>query len=200
MKLRIEKPPKVMIKTTGGGKKPLTYEQINQWSDYVEANPNTDFDILWGGFSSKNPKSGIDKEILKADLAKLVAANRALGEQHGHALSKSLNTGYSFPKMKVDGKDYGRVNADMKAQFSAPPVNANIPRAKIIPQDAIEIWQDPKDREIKFIDPKSGDVVIADQTALNDPRVKKSIAQQQKDMQARNIMLNNATSSILNVR
>lgn len=189
MKLRVPATQKVMLKVTGDEpkpKSPLTYDQINQWSDYAESNPGANFDALWSGFTAKNPKSGIDRDILKADLAKLVNSNRALGGQVGHWDSKNLHTGFSFPKMVIEGKDYGRVNADLKTQISNnPPQSSGVNRVKVIPPEAAEIWQDPKDNEIKFIDPKSGDVVYADRTTINDPRVRASLQKQKTDMLAR---------------
>lgn len=199
MKLRIDKPKKTLVKVTGGDEptppKGLTYDQINQWSDYAEANPNASFDVLWAGFQAKNPKSGIDKNILKTDLDKLVNANRAMGVQQGSAVAPNIHTGYSFPKMIIEGKDYGRVNADLKTAVSFnPQQSSGINRVKVIPKEATEIWQDPKDNEIKFVDPQTGDVMYADRTALNDPRIKKSLLQQQSDAANRLFTTKNVNS------
>lgn len=199
MKLRVETPKKTMIKVEDpGGKKPLTYEQINQWSDFAEANPGVDLQTLWKGFSSKYPNSGIDYGVLVSDLDKLRMQNQRLAGTRSIDLAKTTHTGYSFPKMMVDGKVAGRVNADLKTQMSG--VQSGRIRSKSIPADATEYWFDPKDNEVKYVDPKSGDVMYAEIGALNDPRMKKSKEQQDKDVQARNILLSNPTSSILKVK
>ena len=46
-------------------KKQLTYDQINQWSGFVENNPNIKgMDAMWAAFSSQFPNSGIDRLTL----------------------------------------------------------------------------------------------------------------------------------------
>jgi len=202
MKLRIEKPKKTILKVNSGdgNKKPLTYEQINQWSDYVEANPGKNLDALWVGFNAKNPKSGISYDVLKGDLTKLIDANRRMGEKLGSDFAQTLHTGYSFPRMVVGGKDMGRVNADLKTQTSESIPVTSKGAVSAIPKNATEVWFDPKDNIPKYVDPESGDIKYATIEALLDPRIRKSIDQQKKDAQARNAMMNNSTTSILNVK
>lgn len=194
MKLRVSPSKKVMIKV-GGGDEPkaassgLTYDQINQWSDYVEANPGVGLDVLWKGFSAKYPKSGISYDVLKADLDKLMAGSQKVAGRVRADLANSSHTGYSFPRMVVGGKDMGRVNAALQTQGSAPiPATPGAFRRKFIPKEATEVWLDPKDNEVKFVDPESGDIMYADRSALNDPRIKKSAAQQEADLKARQLL------------
>lgn len=190
MKLRVPTSPKVMLKVSGGeDPKPtgtLTYDQINQWSDFVEANPGQDLPTLWKGFTAKYPNSGVNYDILVADLAKLKMANQRLADKRGADLARTTHTGYSFPKMMVGGQNAGRVNADLRTQTPSPIVGTR-PRSKSIPKEATEYWFDEKENEVKYIDPQSGDVMYADIGALNDPRMKKNLQQQQKDIQTRNM-------------
>lgn len=175
----------------GGGKNPpkkksLSYDQINRWSDYVEANPSRDLNALYKGYSANNPDAPIDYESLQSDLSELRNRTAMLAKrtvQDGGVGNSYLNTGYSFPKTRVDGKDYGRVNAMMQTQTAPPSIN-NIPEsslAKKLPYGVEEAWFDDKDGVVKFIDPQSGDVRMASRDLLYHPLVRKSLQKQQDD-------------------
>jgi hypothetical protein len=201
MKVRVAgKSPtkKVMIKTPAGEDPPaktpgLNYDQINLWSDYVEKNPGKDLQTLYKGFVATNPKAGVDFNTLQSDLEKLTKSNIRLAEKTGSDVLKDkggIHTGYSFPKMVIGGKDYGRVNSDLKTQISIPPQTTNAV-SQSIPQGA-ESWFDEKEQTIKYIDPQTGDVINAGRSTIHDPRIRASIMKQKEDMAARQ----NATASL----
>lgn len=199
MKLRTPTTNKVKLRVTGDEPKPLSYEQINKWSDYVEANPGADLPTLWKGFSAKYPQSGVQYGTLIAELDKLKMANQRLADKRGTDLARTTHTGYSFPKMIIGGQSAGRVNADLKTQGSAVMMGTR-PRVKAIPKEATEYWFDEKENEVKYIDPQTGDVMYAEIGALNDPRIKKNMEQQNKDLEARKTSSKNLLTTVMSGR
>lgn len=188
---RIDDPKKkTKVKITGGGgnQSPtgLSYDQINKWSDFVEKNPSTSLLDSWAAFDKSNPGHGIDFNILRQDLDKLKQSAIKKGSETGSTFGESLHTGLAFPRMRVDGKDLGRVNADMKTQMSSPQQVINPSRVfKSIPSGAEDVWFDEKENWVKFVDPTTGDISYADRINLNHPKIRKQAEQQRADLATR---------------
>lgn len=119
---------KKTTQTPSGG--PMSYEDINVWSDFAEKNhrPGMGFEELWGKFQKQNPNTKIDKNVLLEDINKLQNYNREFISRKGlDALNiEDVNTGYSFPKVIIDGKDYGRVNAKGETA-TKPKIEQSLP-------------------------------------------------------------------------
>lgn len=186
--------PENPIEGGGDGKKKnqpagLTYDQINKWSDYVEANPSKDLSALYAGFSAKNPGHGIDLNVLRGELDKLKAGTIKNATETGSDLGSAITTGFSFPKMQVDGKDYGRVNSMMQTQ-TQPPMPQQIREDLLVQKlpngiKEEDVWFDSKQNVVKFIDPETGDVKMASRSLLNHPTVRKSMERMKADLDAR---------------
>jgi hypothetical protein len=170
----------LFTKYYGGGEEPpkksLSYDQINQWSDYVEKNPSVkSFDKLWMGFNKLNPKSGIDPDILLKDIDLLRAYTRQQAQRNNSEFVADANTGYSFPKMTYNGKDYGRVNAKMQTQVPIPTPETSYPEnmvAKQLPDGVNDMWFDESKGLVAFVHPQTGDITYADKTVLASPKAK----------------------------
>lgn len=168
---------------------PLTYEQINLWSDYAERNPGKTFEDLWVGFARNNPKSGINKEILQKDLYLLREKTQQLASKDGTDLTH-IHTGYSFPKVVVDGVDYGRVNANM-ATRTAPQVKSSYPASLIkkqVPSGVKEVWFDTQKGLAAYENPHTGDIEYAEKSVLNLPQFKKTTEQAAADIAKRTML------------
>ena len=181
---------KLKIAKAGGGgedpgkKKPpsssLTYDQINKWSSFAESNPGKDFQSLWMQFSKSNPKSGIDPIVLQSDLQKLRENAVRMANQRGLVSGENTNTGLSFPRTVVDGKDYGRMNAMMQTQ-QQPALTRSIPSSKVfksLPSGVEDVWFDEKEQLVGFVNPQTGDIDYATIDNLNHPMLKKKQATQ----------------------
>lgn len=157
-------------------KKPLTYNQINQWSNYVEKNPSRDFGLLWEGFSKLNPKSGIDKSVLKSDLDNLMKVTQQESKKDGAAVWSTAHTGYTFPRVFFNGKDYGRVNASMQTQTPIPTPTDRYPQkliSKEIPVDTKNYWFDEAKGLVAYEDPYDGTIKYAEKEAMRTPELKR---------------------------
>jgi hypothetical protein len=151
----------------------LTFDQINKWSDYAEANPNKSFDELFVGFQKQNPNSDISHSVLQDELTKLRANAIRMGTKTGSDLGSYIHTGYSFTKAMVDGKDAGRMNANLVSQYGMKPPTTPFPERllqKTIPPDAANIAFDEKTQMVTYEDPKTGDVMYAKREALSTPQ------------------------------
>lgn len=162
----------------GKGKpsKSLTYEQRNKWSDYAEKNPYIKFDELWSGFSKLNPKSGIDRSVLKSELDNLMAVTQTLAKRDGAAVYPSVHTGYAFPKISFNGVDYGRVDKNMMTQTPIPTPSTSYPTKLLvnkIPSGVTDIWFDEQKGLAAFEDPHEGVIKYADKTILQTPEAKR---------------------------
>lgn len=161
-------------------KKQLTYDQINQWSGFVEQNPNIKgMDAMWTAFSNQFPNSGIDRLTLTQNLDNLARMTQEGVKRYGNA--GGVTTGLSFPKMTFNGKDYGRVNAFMKTQTPIPELQNQFPDKfvqKSIPNGVTEFWYDEEKGLYAYNDPWEGVVKYAAKTAANDDYVKKLSEQQ----------------------
>lgn len=170
----------------GGGEEPkdkkpareksLSYDQINRWSSYVESNPGNDFNSLWKGFSKSNPNSGIDPMVLQSDLQKLRDNSVRMANQRGLVSGENTNTGLSFPRTTVDGKDYGRMNAMMQTQ-QQPALTRSIPSSKVfkaLPSGVEDVWFDEKEQLVGFVNPQTGDIDYATIENLNHPMLRKN--------------------------
>mgnify|MGYP006921372310 CR=1 FL=1 len=157
-------------------KKPnLSYDQINLWSDYVEKNPGKKIQELWVGFNKTHPKSGIDFISLQRDLDAVKQKSVGLAKKTGMMSKEETNTGYAFPKVVVDGKDYGRVNALMQTKI-APPVRKPAGRVnKLIPADAQDLFFDEVEQLPAYTNPKTGDIEYATRENLNNPIFKTKV-------------------------
>lgn len=183
-----------MVKPISGGEEPkpqksLTYDQINKWSDYVEKNPSRNFDSLWAGFVKQNPKTDIDKSILQKDLYQLREIVQRYAKKDGTDLNY-ITTGYSFPKVSLDGKDYGRVNASMMTKDSPMPQPSYPSKLikKEVPSGVTEVWFDSGKNLAAYENPHTGDIEYADKSILNYPRFKKAKEQNVVDIASRSIL------------
>lgn len=163
----------------GKGKKPLpqlTYEQRNKWSEYAEKNPQQSFDSLWAGFQKSSPKSGINRDALKSELDALMAKTQQEVKRDGSPLYPSAHTGYSFPKVTFNGKDYGRVNALMQTQTPIPTPSTAYPQkliSKQIPSGVTNFWFDEEKGLIGYEDPWEGVIKYAEKQAMYSPEMKR---------------------------
>ena len=163
----------------GKGKKPLpqlTYEQRNKWSEYAERNPQQSFDALWSGFQKVVPKSGIDRNVLKTELDTLMAKTQQEVKRDGSPLYPSAHTGYSFPKVTFNGKDYGRVNSLMQTQTPIPTPTDRYPQkliSKEIPVDTKNYWFDEAKGLVAYEDPYDGTIKYAEKEAMRTPELKR---------------------------
>jgi hypothetical protein len=167
----------------------LSYDQINLWSDYVEKNPRLDFNTLWNGFSKKYPKAGIDKDILIKDLSVLRNNTQKAAERQGTDLS-TINTGYSFPKAIFNGRDLGRVNANMITQ-QAPPPQPTYPASlikKTVPSGVKDVWFDESKGLAAYENPQTGDIEYAEKSILNMPQFRKPVEQATADITKRTML------------
>lgn len=198
-KTPIDDPKKKTTTTVTASPKGLTYDQINRWSDYVDAHPGGTFDDLFAGFSAAHKGHGIDPNVLKSELEKLKINSIKMGTQTGSDLGGAIHTGYSFPKMVVNGKNMGRINSDLKTEMSEPPQpfrGATV--SKILPDGTEEAWFDPKENMVKYKDPHTGDIMYADRINLNHPLVRASMAKQNTDVtQRQNAIASISPNSIL---
>lgn len=161
-------------------KKQLSYDQINQWSGFVEGNPNLKgMDAMWTAFSNKFPNSGIDRNVLTQNLDNLTRMTQDGVNRYGN--TGGITTGLSFPKMTFNGKDYGRVNALMQTQNPIPAMKNQFPDKfiqKSIPNEVTEFWYDEEKGLYAYNDPWEGVVKYAAKTAANDSHIKKLSEQQ----------------------
>ena len=156
--------------------KALSYDQINRWSSYVESNPGNDFNSLWKGFVKNNPNSGIDPMVLQSDLQRLRENAGRLARKDGQMTGEDTNTGLSFPRTIVDGKDYGRMNAMMQTQ-QQPTMPRSIPSSRIhktLPSGVEDVWFDEKEQLVAFTNPQTGDIEYAERENLNHPMLRKN--------------------------
>lgn len=167
-KLRVKKTTQSMGNPGDG----LSYQDINAWSDFADKNyrPGMKFDELWVSFQRANPNTKIDKNVLLSDINKLQAFNRDLAIRKGVNLPniEDVNTGFSFPRAIIDGKDYGRVNArgmteNVQVLEDVPPVPISQLRGRI-PQNV-----NPKSLEVIGGWPsweEDGDIVFGNKNLL----------------------------------
>jgi len=190
-KTTIEDPKKkTMVKVATAPAKGLTYDQINRWSDYAEAHPGGKFDDLFAGFSSAHKNHGIDPNVLKSELDKLKINSMRQGREAGSDFGENIHTGYAFPKLVIDGKNMGRVNADLKTEVAeASPAFSGTNLEKTLPSGTEEAWWDDKLNVVGFKDPHTGDIRYADKINLNHPLVKASMQKQKDDYAARQAAL-----------
>ena len=165
-------------------KKQLSYDQINQWSGFVEGNPNIKgMDAMWGAFSTKFPNSGIDRTVLTENLDNLVRMTQKEVRRYGN--NDGVTTGMSFPRMTFNGQDYGRVNALMQTQKPIPSHKTQYPEKLIqskIPDDVTDIWYDQSKGLYSYEDPREGVIKFASKEAASTPRVREIIkAQYEKE-------------------
>lgn len=169
----VDKAKKVKVKAAPSS---LTFEQRDAWSNFVEANPGKSLGELWEGFQKLNPNSGIKFPVLQRELNVLQNNAIRLGEKTGSDLGSSINTGYSFPKMVVDGKFAGRVDPNLSSQSGPAPAKTAYPESllqKTIPLDATDIMFDEKTQMVTYADPKTGDIMYAKREALSSPQLRK---------------------------
>jgi len=161
-------------------KKQLSYDQINQWSGFVESNPNiAGMDSMWAAFSKKFPNSGIDRTVLGESIDNLTRMTQEGANRFGNR--GGVTTGLAFPKMAFNGKDYGRVNALMQTQTPIPSPQTQFPESmvqKSIPNGVTEFWYDEGKGLYAYNDPWEGTIKYAAKNAANDDYVKKLAAQQ----------------------
>lgn len=171
----------------GGGEEPkeqpkkqLNYDQINQWSGFVEQNPNLKtMDELWSAFSAKYPQSGIDRLTLTQNLDNLIRMTQEGVNRYG--IKDGVTTGMAFPRMSFNGKDYGRVNALMQTQTPIPNLKVQYPEKfiqKSIPDDVTEVWYDEEKGLYAYDDPREGVIKYATKEAASTPRVREIIKAQ----------------------
>lgn len=157
------------------GKPHLTHDQINVWSDFVEKNPGKNINDLWKGFNKTHPKSGIDYLTLQRDLDMLKSKAMGISKKTGGITGEDTNTGYAFPKIIVDGKDYGRANALMQTKV-IPAVRKPAGKVnKLIPSDATDLFFDEKEQLPAYTNPKTGDIEYATRENLNNPIFKAKV-------------------------
>ena len=152
--------------------KELTQDQRNVWSDFAEAHPNLNFDQKFELFTKVTPKSGIDKDVLKNELAQYAfhvnqAESKRTGLQEPLAINKSafgekqlVNTGDSFLKVFDEkGKLLGRHNKYGELEGAVE----SIPGVLVAKQD-IPLDIDPEsifmqgEKYVGYKDPQSGDI------------------------------------------
>lgn len=167
----------------GGGdeppKKNLSYEQINKWSNFVDANPNIrGMDSMWDAFSMKYPNHGIEKSVLTSDLDSLTKIVQDRGKSFGEESPYGLTTGLSFPKMNFNGRDYGRVNSLLQTQVPIPAPKTQFPESLVnhkIPEDVTDVWYDESKGLYAYDDPQEGTIKYASKAAVNDPKIRELI-------------------------
>jgi hypothetical protein len=154
-------------------KKQLSYDQINQWSGFVENNPNLgSMDAMWEAFSKKFPNSGIDRLTLTQNLDNLARMTTEGTNRFGN--KGGVTTGLSFPRMTFNGKDYGRVNALMQTQTPIPQPQTQYPEKfiqKRIPYDVTDVWYDEEKGLYAYDDPREGVIKYATKEAASDPKI-----------------------------
>ena len=165
-------------------KKQLTYDQINQWSGFVDQNPNIKgMDAMWTAFSNQFPNSGIDRLTLTQNLDNLYRMTQENANRAGNV--GGVTTGMSFPKMSFNGKDYGRVNALMQTQTPIPSPKVQYPQSLVqnkIPDDVTDVWYDQEKGLYAYDDPREGVIKFASKEAANDPKIRELI---KRKMEAR---------------
>ena len=165
-------------------KKQLTYDQINQWSGFVENNPNIKgMDAMWAAFSSQFPNSGIDRLTLTQNLDNLARMTQEGANRFGNR--GGVTTGLSFPRMSFNGQDYGRVNALMQTQTPIPNPQVQYPQNLVqnkIPDDVTDVWYDQEKGLYAYDDPREGVIKFASKEAANDPKIRELI---KRKMEAR---------------
>ena len=158
-------------------KKQLSYDQINQWSGFVENNPNLgSMDAMWEAFSKKFPNSGIDRLTLTQNLDNLARMTQEGANRYGNM--GGVTTGMSFPRMSFNGQDYGRVNALMQTQTPIPSPKIQYPESlvqKKIPDDVTDVWYDTEKGLYAYDDPREGVIKYAAKEAANDPKIRELI-------------------------
>lgn len=158
-------------------KKQLTYDQINQWSGFVEQNKNINgMDAMWAAFSNKFPNSGIDRLTLTQNLDNLARMTQEGSNRFGNM--GGVTTGLSFPRMSFNGKDYGRVNALMQTQTPIPNPQVQYPQNLVqnkIPDDVTDVWYDQEKGLYAYDDPREGVIKFASKEAVNDPKIRELI-------------------------
>jgi hypothetical protein len=157
----------------------LSYKQINLWSDWVEktAAGGESFDQLWSRFRADHPTTDIKPDVLYADLMELRNRSEAIARSNGISVDDIgyINTGYSFPKVVFNGKDYGRMNKHLVTEIRPKQTEGQMPKTeKRIPdsvQDSDLVFQDGY---ITWPDPSTGDIVYGDKELMYySPRVRK---------------------------
>lgn len=155
---------------------PLSHEQITLWSDFADQNPNLKtMDDLFGAFSAKYPKSGIDRDNLRMNLDSLMAKMQEREKAWGGDLADSVTPGLSFPMMYYGDKPWGRMNAFGQTKVPVPQPNTYYPEKLIqkeIPNDVTDIWWDEDKALWAYEDPREGVIKWAQKSAGNTPQMK----------------------------
>lgn len=157
------------------GKPNLTYDQINLWSDYVDKNPSKNIVDLWRGFNKAHPKSGIDFTSLQKDLDMLKNQSIGIAKRTNQITGEETTTGYSFPRVIVDGKDYGRVNALMQTKIIPPLKKPSVRINQRVPEGAYDVFFDEKEQLPAYTDPTTGSIEYTTRENLNHPAFKNKI-------------------------
>jgi len=156
-------------------KKQLSYDQINQWSDFVELNPNIrGMDEMWEAFSKKFPNSGIDRNVLTNDLDRVIKVVQDRAAAWGEKSPGGLTTGMAFPKVQFEDTPYGRMNSFGQTQVPMPSPKVTYPEKLIqqkIPDDVTDVWYDTAKGLYAYEDPREGVVKFASKQAANDPKI-----------------------------
>ena len=159
--------------------KPLTFKQINQWGDWADKNvkPGDTISDLYKKFKNDNPDSDIPQEDLIDELEVMRVKVQESSKRQGQGRDFDyIHTGNTFPTLEVDGKQYGRMNRDLKAENSPEgnaggPVPEHMLKSEIpsgLPEDKLTY----DNGYVSWEDPQSGDVVWGKKDLLwKDPRV-----------------------------
>jgi hypothetical protein len=156
--------------------KPLNFKQINEWGDWADKNvkPGDTVRDLYQKFKKDNPNTDIDQDDLMDELETMRLKVQESSKRQGQGRDFDyINTGNTFPTLEVDGKSYGRMNRDLKAENSpeaAPPV----PESMLVGEIPSGLSQDKLsfvNGYVSWEDPQSGDIVFG-KKSLNwkDPR------------------------------
>jgi len=175
---------KVFTMKQSGGEDPkrkeLTYDQINLWSDFADKHykKGMPFYEMWKSFKKANPDADIDPDVLLDDLQAVRLKAEKIARDQGITNMGHLHTGFAFPKLNYEGKDYGRMNRNMVTQVQ--PAQNSYPQRllqKKIPEGVTEDQLVVQDGYLTWQDPKSGDIVYGEKSLIwTDPRVRDMLA------------------------
>ena len=129
-----------LYKAASKDPKPLSFKQINMWGSWYDKNAKGDEDLftLFPKFKKENPDSGFELEDLQNELD---VHNNKIREQMERQFEETgqkreprpqeMKTGRTFAKLELDGKDYGYMNRDLRAENSPAPMKNIPPVAKL---------------------------------------------------------------------
>ena len=167
--------------------KPLSYKQINEWSDWAEKNEKQGDDIwsLYDRFKKQNPKTDIALDDLRDELRAANVKSQDLSKRNAQDAAGFTTIGHTFPRMIIDGKDYGRINRDLHAENSPAYSDYPVPERLLKKQLPSNVdWSKVyyENGNLSWEDPETGDIVYGSKDILhNDKRVAEWLMKQKAE-------------------